>query len=105
MAGFFASLKLGFGRHRVPLLLQTEAAECGLACVAMVAAHHGLNSDLPTLRQRFAMSLKGSTMADLVRLAGQLQLNARALRAEMAHLPELVLPCVLHWALNHFVVL
>ncbi|MES2101652.1 MAG: peptidase domain-containing ABC transporter, partial [Pseudomonadota bacterium] len=88
-----------------PVILQTEAAECGLACIAMVAAHHGLRSDLPTLRQRFPMSLKGATMADLVRLAGHLQLNARALRAEMAHLPDLVTPCILHWDLNHFVVL
>ena len=98
-------LNLGLGGPRLPMILQTEAAECGLACMAMIAAHHGLRSDLPTLRQRFSLSLKGATMADLVRLAGHLQLNARALRAEMEHLPELALPCVLHWDLNHFVVL
>ena len=98
-------LNLGFGGAKLPMILQTEAAECGLACLAMMAAHHGLRSDLPTLRQRFSLSLKGATMADLVHLAGNLQLNARALRAEMEHLPELVLPCVLHWDLNHFVVL
>ena len=98
-------LRLGFGARRLPVILQTEAAECGLACIAMVASYHGLRSDLPTLRQRFPMSLKGATMADLVRLAGHLQLNSRALRAEMSHLPDLVTPCVLHWDLNHFVVL
>ena len=104
MSGFFASLQLGFGARRVPMLLQTEAAECGLACLAMVAAHHGLHTDMPTLRQRFALSLKGATMMDLTRIAGQMQLNARALRAEMDHMPQLQLPCVLHWDLNHFVV-
>ena len=98
-------LHLGLGGRRLSVVLQTEAAECGLACLAMVAAHHGLRSDLPTLRQRFSLSLKGATLADLVRLAGQLQLNARALRAEMEHLADLVLPGVLHWDLNHFVVL
>lgn len=103
--GWLDGLRLGFGGHRLPVILQTEAAECGLACIAMVAAHHGLRSDLPTLRQRFPMSLKGATMADLVRLAGHLQLNSRGLRAEMSHLPDLVLPCILHWDLNHFVVL
>ena len=96
---------MGLGSRRLPMILQTEAAECGLACMAMVAAHHGLRSDLPTLRQRFSVSLKGVTLVDMVRLAGQLQLNARALRAEMTHLPELAMPCVLHWDLNHFVVL
>jgi ATP-binding cassette subfamily B protein RaxB len=89
----------------LPLLLQTEAAECGLACVGMVASYHGLKTDLPTLRRRFALSLKGASMADLVRLAEDLQLNPRAMRAEMEHLDQLELPCVLHWDMNHFVVL
>jgi ATP-binding cassette subfamily B protein RaxB len=94
------------GRHRsLPMLLQTEGAECGLACLAMVAAAHGLDSDLPTLRRRFSVSMKGATMADLVRIAAQLRLNPRPLRAEMEHLPQLELPCILHWDLNHFVVL
>jgi ATP-binding cassette subfamily B protein RaxB len=105
MTGFFSSLKLGFGRRHVPLLLQTEAAECGLASLAMVAAYHGLHTDMPTLRQRFPLSLKGATMLDLTRIAGQMQLNPRAVRAEMEHLPQLPMPCVLHWDLNHFVVL
>ena len=100
-----SALALGWGGRRVPMLLQTEAAECGLACLAMVAAHHGLDTDLPTLRGRFQLSLKGATMMDLARIAGQLQLNPRALRAEMGHLAQLQLPCVLHWDLNHFVVL
>ena len=101
----FDALNLGLGGRRVPLILQTEAAECGLACLAMVAAQHGLRTDLPTLRKRFSLSLKGSTMADLVRMAGRMQLSPRPLRAEMEHLPQLALPCVLHWDLNHFVVL
>jgi ATP-binding cassette subfamily B protein RaxB len=99
------SLKFGFTRRRVPLVLQTEAAECGLASLAMVAWHFGLRIDLPTLRERFSLSAKGATLADLVRIAGLLELNARPLRAELEHLSMLQLPCVLHWDLNHFVVL
>ncbi len=98
-------LRIGFGAQRMPMLLQTEAAECGLACLAMVAAYHGLRSDLQTLRRRFTLSLRGATMVDLVRMADGLQLNARALRVELDQLDQLVLPCVLHWDLNHFVVL
>ena len=100
-----AALDLGWRPQRLPVILQTEAAECALACLAMVAAHHGLETDLPTLRRRFTLSLKGATLADLVRMAGALQLNARPLRAELDHLPQLALPCVMHWDLNHFVVL
>ena len=94
-----------FGARPVPLLLQSEAAECTLACLAMLVAAHGHRTDLPTLRQRFSLSLKGATMADLVRMAGDLGFNARALRVEPEQLAQLALPCVLHWDLNHFVVL
>ena len=98
-------LRFGARGRRVPLLLQTEAAECGLACLAMVAGAHGLDTDLATLRQRFSLSLRGVTLADLVRMADGLQLNSRALRAELDELPQLQTPCILHWDLNHFVVL
>ena len=87
------------------MLLQTEAAECALACLAMVVGAHGHRTDLATLRQRFSLSLKGATMADLVRMAGELHFNPRALRVEPPQLELLALPCVLHWDLNHFVVL
>jgi ATP-binding cassette subfamily B protein RaxB len=99
------ALRLGLGGARLPMLLQTEAAECGLACLAMVASHHGLRCDLQSLRRRFTLSLKGATLIDLVRMADQMQFNARALRVELDQLDQLALPCVLHWDLNHFVVL
>ncbi len=92
-------------RRKVPVVLQTEAAECGLACLAMVVGAHGLDTDLPTLRQRFSVSLKGVTLAGMVRMADALQLNSRALRAEPDELAQVQLPCILHWDLNHFVVL
>jgi ATP-binding cassette, subfamily B, bacterial CvaB/MchF/RaxB len=60
---------------------------------------------LTTLRQRFPLSLKGVTAVDLVRMADALSLQSRALRAEPADLPQLQLPCILHWDMNHFVVL
>ena len=92
-------------RHRTPLILQTEAAECGLACLAMIVGYHGHRIDLATLRTRHAISLRGSTLADLMQLAGQLKLNARPLQLDLENLPELKLPCLLHWNFNHFVVL
>ncbi|MGA0611321.1 peptidase domain-containing ABC transporter [Caldimonas sp. KR1-144] len=98
-------LRWGLGLARLPMILQTEAAECGLACLAMVASQHGHRIDLPTLRQRFSVSLKGMTLADLVRIAGELNLQSRPLRAELTHLEQLRAPCILHWDLNHFVVL
>lgn len=92
-------------RQRVPLILQSEAAECGLACLAMVASHHGLDTDLHTLRQRFELSSRGATLAHLMDISEQMGLSNRAVRLELEELPALRTPCLLHWDLNHFVVL
>lgn len=97
-------LNLGLGR-RLPMLLQTEAAECGLACLAMLASYLGHSTDLATLRRRFGLSLRGARLGDLMRIAHNLGLAARPLRVELDELHLLRAPCILHWDLNHFVVL
>ena len=86
-------------------LLQSEAAECGLASLAMVADVHGLRISLPELRQRFPLSLKGAKLNQLIHVAQQLGFQTRPLRLDMEDLGKLKLPCILHWDFNHFVVL
>jgi len=94
-----------FGRRGVPVVLQAEAAECGLACLAMVAGAHGHATDTGQLRQRFSVSGRGTSLARLMDCAGQLELLPRAVRAEPGELGTLALPAILHWNLDHFVVL
>lgn len=97
---------LSFGlRRKLPLILQTEATECGLACLAMVAGFHGLRTDLATLRRIFLVSIKGSTLGHLMQMAHSLKLTTRPVKLELEDLPQLRLPCILHWNFNHFVVL
>ena len=91
--------------RRLPVLLQTEAAECGLACMAMVASYWGHQIDIPSMRRRFSVSMKGVNLKGLMAIASGLSLQTRPLKLDLPHLPELKLPCVLHWDLNHFVVL
>jgi ATP-binding cassette, subfamily B, bacterial CvaB/MchF/RaxB len=91
--------------RRVPMIRQSEAAECGLACLAMIAAYHGQHHSLPALRRRFGTSLKGMTLPQLLAVAHGLGLNGNAVRLELGDLPDLSVPCVLHWDLNHFAVL
>ena len=86
-------------------ILQAEGSECSLACLAMICTAHGLHLELADLRRRFATSLKGANLQQLVAHAGSLGLAARPLRLELEHLDQLALPCILHWDLNHFVVL
>jgi ATP-binding cassette subfamily B protein RaxB len=97
---------LQFGmRRRLPMFLQTEAAECGLASLGMIACFHGHRLDLAALRRRFTVSLKGATLAYLIQAAGRLDLAPRPLRLELGEVSQLRAPCILHWDQNHFVVL
>jgi ATP-binding cassette subfamily B protein RaxB len=91
--------------ERIRPMLQSEETECGLACVAMVAAHHGHKVNLPGLRQIYPVSLKGASLAELMGVASELELAPRALRLEVDEMPKLEKPAILHWDLNHFVVL
>ena len=92
-------------RHRLPTILAAEAAECGLACMAMIARYHGHDVDLNGLRQRFSLSLAGASLRSLMGIADQLGFSTRALRAEVGALSKVSLPVIIHWDLNHFVVL
>ncbi len=97
-------LSFGFSK-KLPIVLQTEIAECGLACLTAIAGYHGYHTDLRTMRQKYSLSQKGLTLADIVRFANDLNLTSRALRLDLDDLPNLRTPCILHWDLNHFVVL
>jgi ATP-binding cassette subfamily B protein RaxB len=93
------------GRSRLPTLLQNEASECGLACLAMIASFHGHRIDLNTLRRRYPVSLSGVTLRGLVHVVNQMHLASRPLRFEMHDIGLLNVPAIVHWDLNHFVVL
>ena len=89
---------------RLPVVLQSEAAECGLACLVMMAGYFGHISDLTSLRRRYQISLRGSTLRSIIGLAGKLNMSGRPLRLELPEIYRLKLPCIVHWDLNHFVV-
>jgi len=97
--------RLSRARGVLPQVLQSEVAECGLACIAMIARYHGHDVDMLALRRRFPGSLKGVDLARLVDMAAALDLSARALRIELDDLRRVQAPCILHWDLDHFVVL
>ncbi|WP_413506947.1 peptidase domain-containing ABC transporter [Serratia proteamaculans] len=101
---FLQGLHFGW-RRRLPVVQQSQAAECGLACVNMVANFYGYHIDMITMRQRFSSSLKGATLADVMMVAHRMGLVGRALRLDIEELGQLRRPCILHWSLNHFVVL
>ncbi len=101
---FVNKLDLGIMR-KIPQVLQSEVAECGLACLVMISYYYGLKIDLLTLRQRVNISTNGTTIPSLIEIGHQLNLKARILSLDMDELSQLNLPCILHWNMNHFVVL
>lgn len=97
---------LSFGRsNKLPVMLQTEAAECGLTCLAMVLNFYGHKIDLSVLRQKHSVSLHGLTLIDLMGIAETLHLASRPLKLELGALKSLQTPAILHWNMDHFVVL
>src|SRR6266487_6887441 len=71
----------------------------------MIASYHGHRIDLNTLRRRHPISLKGVTLRALIEVAGHLNFICRPVRFELDHLRQLHLPAIVHWDMNHFVVL
>lgn len=104
ITGFCAALQFSWSR-RLPMMMQTEAAECGLASLAMIANYYGHEVDLAGLRGRFSTSLKGASLARVVEMSTKLDLVARPLKLDLHEMGQLKTPCLLHWDLNHFVVL
>lgn len=101
-----STLDLGlWRRHRLRLVRQTEVAECGLASLAMVANYYGLDIDLGTLRRRFQPSLRGAALKSIISVSDQLGLTPRAVKLPLEKLGDLHVPAILHWDLNHYVVL
>jgi ATP-binding cassette subfamily B protein RaxB len=99
--GFLADL-LG---PKVPVILQSEAPECGIACLAMVASFYGHRTDLSAMRVRLSPSLKGITLKNIAQIAEAMGMTARGVQVPLEALGKLRLPAVLHWDMNHFVVL
>lgn len=91
-------------RGKMKAVMQSEAAECGLACVVMLANYHGRHVDLAVARRQMNVSARGASISSVMQMASRMGLDCRPLRAELDYLQTLQVPCILHWDLAHFVV-
>lgn len=92
-------------KSKLPVILQAEQSECGLACLAMILAFHGNHTGLRGLRTRHSVSSRGLSIARIMAMAAQNGLAAKAVKVDVESLTKLELPCILHWSSTHFVVL
>ncbi len=97
--------RLNFGARRLPLIRQNETTECGLASLAMVAGYHGFRTDIAALRRRFPTSAAGVTLSAIMEMAARMDMNCRALKVPLEDIRKLRTPAIVHWDMNHFVVL
>lgn len=93
------------GKRKVPLVLQSEVAECGLACIAMIASYFGRRINLSPLRQHLNLDTQGMNFNQLMGVASDLNFSCRAVQCSLHEVGQLKLPCILHWNMDHFVVL
>jgi len=99
-----SSIEFGFSK-KLPVIIQTEVAECGLTCIAMILNYHGHKINLNKLRQQHGVSQHGITLLGLMEIAESLELTTRPVKLELESVGNLPCPCILHWNMNHFVVL
>ncbi|HAT1613052.1 TPA: peptidase domain-containing ABC transporter [Raoultella planticola] len=92
-------------KTKVPVIIQSESTECGNACLSMICGFYGKDIDLFNFRNRYGSTSQGATLNVLAAIAQKAGLKTRALSLDIAEIKELRLPCILHWSLNHFVVL
>jgi ATP-binding cassette subfamily C protein len=92
-------------RVRVTPVAQLESAECGVACLTMVLSYYGCWAPLAELRQVCGTSRDGNSALTLVQGARAFGMKARGMKLPLDQLHTLQRPAILHWELNHFVVL
>jgi len=96
---------LAVSHKKVPFVAQHSSVECGVACLAMVLAYHGKHVPREELRAVLGPTRDGVRAAHLLRTARHFGLRARGVKAEPAALRQVPRGTILHWQLNHYVVL
>lgn len=89
-----------------PFVRQYDAMDCGPACLKMVAAFHGKNVTMDTLRKKCYITKSGVSFLGLSEAADSLGFRTLGVKVPLDILKEKVpLPCIVHWRQKHFVVL
>ena len=92
--------------RKVPVVMQMEALECGAACLTMILAYHGKWVPLEQVRADCGVSRDGSRAGNMLKAARSYGLEAKGYRMGLEAVKGLSsFPCIIHWNLNHFVVL
>ncbi|MGB3726343.1 MAG: peptidase domain-containing ABC transporter [Glaciecola sp.] len=92
-------------RKKVPVVLQSESSECGLACLTMVANYYGKQISLREMRLSTPSTERGWSLQTMMQCTHTLGFSCQAYKLEINDLSQLTTPAILHWQFTHFVVL
>lgn len=101
---WFSKLRFNWTR-KIPIVMQSEAGECGIACLTMIANYYGNHLLLRQMRNLLPASQQGLNLQQIIHYAHTIGLSSRALKLELKDLFQLQRPAILHWNFSHFVVL
>ena len=79
--------------------------QCGIASLAMICHYHGVKYSLSELNKRCGSTIEGVSVQSISSTASNIGLESFAGLMDLNSLRKTVLPCILHWNQNHFVVL
>jgi ATP-binding cassette subfamily B protein RaxB len=85
--------------------MQDEMAECGYASLVMCLQTHGDLITLAELRENYPIGISGSNFLQLGDIAEIRGFQCDSYELSLDEIPDLQTPCILHWDIDHFVVL
>lgn len=91
--------------RRVPVILQDEMSECGMAVIAMIASYHGRATSLRDMRQHCTIARDGMSLFQIIKVSETLGFACRPLKVMLDGLRQVRAPSILFWNKMHFVVL
>jgi ATP-binding cassette subfamily B protein len=90
---------------KFPIFNQHDANDCGPACLRMIAQHYGRNYSLETLREKCFISHSGVSLLGISDAAESIGFRTEGVKISFSRLKtDLILPCIVHWNQDHFVV-
>ncbi|MEZ4874230.1 MAG: peptidase domain-containing ABC transporter [Flavobacteriaceae bacterium] len=90
---------------KFPSYLQPDSKDCGPTCLKIISKYYGKNTSLPKLRELSETTREGSSLLNLSETAEKMGFRTLGVKLSAKTLQDAVLPCILHWNNDHYVVL
>ncbi|MCT8352776.1 MULTISPECIES: peptidase domain-containing ABC transporter [Photorhabdus] len=94
-----------FFRKKINIIYQESIADCGLACISMILCYYGCDTTLKELKGNNNFHSRGLRLKDLLEISENNKLNTNVYSLDVDEINLLKKPCILHWDMNHFVIL